>query len=349
MTHEELLKIKYQNAAVTNEYLIQKFEEVKSLERIGSRTGNTIDSLIRFSENKCISLRNRLMIRKYKSLNHEGLNKSEKRKKRIIVSMTSYPERLQFVSLTVSSLLRQTIKPDKIVIWLGEEKAGNKNLPPIFDELKEIGVDIEYRPDIKTHTKWYYAFQEYPHDLVVTVDDDVLYEDKIIEKLYMSHLSYPECTPALRVHRMRFNDTPALLDYDDWIWEYKCKRGTSSFQFFVTGVGGVMYEPDKLCNEVLNLDAIKKYCESEDDFWLTLMTILSKRRIVAADDISRVQGITIPRSQKTAMWKVNVIKGGSMKMIRKTLPAYDDFWGNGSSVIKTMALDALKMEGIVTK
>lgn len=346
MTPEELLKIKYQNAAVTNEHLINKYEEAKSLERIGSRAGKKIDRLIRFSENKCVFLKNKLMIRDYGRLNHEGLNKLEKRRKRIIISMTSYPARLQFVPLTVSSLLRQTVKPDKIVVWLGEEKAENKKLPPIFDELKEIGVEIKYRPDIKTHTKWYYAFQEYPHDLVVTVDDDVLYEDKIIEKLYTAHLNYPGCTPALRIHRMRFDDTPELLDYDDWIWEYRCKRGTSSFQFFLTGVGGVMHEPDKLCDEVCNLDAIKKYCESEDDFWLTLMTVLSRRRIVAADGISKVQGITIPRSQKTAMWKVNVIKGGSMKMIKKTLPVYDNFLGNGSSIIKIMALDELEMEGI---
>lgn len=346
MTQEDRLKLKCQNLIAEKEHLLKQLEQKKSRERFGTKAGAQLDRVIRLSEHMLQSVTDRHFMKKYRKLNHDGLNKTEKRPKRIVVSMTSYPARLRFVPYTVASLLKQTVKPDKIVVWLGEEKEGNRNLPPVFDELRTIGVEIEYRPDIKTHTKWYYAFREYPDDLIVTVDDDILYGKGIIEKLYAAHLRYPGCTPALRVHRMRFDDEANLLDYnDDWIWEYGNRVGESSIQFFITACGGAMHEPDALCDEVMNLDAIKKYCESEDDFWLTLMTILSGRRIVTAHDGPWNQGVTIPRSQKTAMWKTNVIQGGSMKMIRNTLRVYDQFWGDGSSVVEAMALDEPRMEG----
>lgn len=342
MTQEDRLKLKYQNLVVEKEYLLKQMEEKKSRERFGTKAGIQLDRVIRFFESRA----QMYCVKKHMKLNRDGLNKTEERPKRIIVSMTSYPARLRFVPYTVASMLNQTVKPDKIVVWLGEEE-GNRNLPPIFDELKSVGVEVKYRPDIKTHTKWYYAFQEYPDDLIVTVDDDVMYENRIIEKLYTAHFRYLGCTPALRVNRMRFDNEANILDYyDDWIWEYGNRKGMSSIQFLLTGVGGVLHEPNVLCGETLNLDAIKKYCESEDDFWLTLMTILSGRRIVLADDVSHTQGVTIPRSQKTAMWKVNVIQGGSMNMIRNTLRVYDQFWGDGSSVVTAMALDEPRLERI---
>lgn len=345
MTQEDKLKLKCQNLIAEKEHLLKQLEQKKLRERFGTKAGAQLDRVIRFSESRMQFVKDTRYMKKHMKLNQDGLNKTEKRPKRIIVSMTSYPARLRFVPYTVASMLNQTVKPDKIVIWLGEEKEGNRNLPPVFDELRSIGVEIEYRPDIKVHTKWYYAFQEYPDDLIVTVDDDILYENRIIEKLYAAHLQYPGCTPALRVHRMRFDDEANLLDYkDDWIWEYGDRSGMSSIQFFLTGSGGVMHEPDMLCDETLKLDAIKKYCESEDDVWLTFMTILSRRRIVTADDVSRNQGVTIPRSQKTALWKTNVIRGGSMKMIRNTLRVYDKFWGDGSSVVEAMALDEPRTE-----
>lgn len=138
---------------------------------------------------------------------------------------------------------------------------------------------------------------------------------------------------------MRFNDNYKLLDYNDWIWEYRCRRGAASYQFFLTGVGGVLHQPDKLCHEVMNLENIKKYCGAEDDLWLTLMTILSKRKIVMADDVSKTYGISISAAQKTALWKKNIIGGGSMKMIEKIIPVYNAFLGEDLSLIETMALD----------
>ena len=77
--------------------------------------------------------------------NRNGLNTTEKRPRRIIASLTSYPARINIVPYVIASILNQTMKPDKIILWLGAEKFPDRNLPKIFDELRECGVYMEFR------------------------------------------------------------------------------------------------------------------------------------------------------------------------------------------------------------
>ena len=57
-----------------------------------------------------------------------GLNKTEEREKQLIVTLTSFPERINEVHLCINTLLNQTLKPDKIILWLAEEEFPNKNM-----------------------------------------------------------------------------------------------------------------------------------------------------------------------------------------------------------------------------
>ena len=45
--------------------------------------------------------------------------------KRLIVSLTSYGRRLYDVAYTVESIMRQTLKPNKIVLWIDESDKDN--------------------------------------------------------------------------------------------------------------------------------------------------------------------------------------------------------------------------------
>lgn len=42
--------------------------------------------------------------------------------KKIVVSLTSFPARIKKVHIVIESLLNQTIKPDKIILWLSKEQ-----------------------------------------------------------------------------------------------------------------------------------------------------------------------------------------------------------------------------------
>ena len=41
--------------------------------------------------------------------------------KELIVSLTSYPKRFDILPITIQSLLNQTVKPDRIILWLYEK------------------------------------------------------------------------------------------------------------------------------------------------------------------------------------------------------------------------------------
>ena len=46
--------------------------------------------------------------------------------KPIIVSVTSHPARIREVVLAIRTVYRQTRQPDKVILWLGEEKFPNR-------------------------------------------------------------------------------------------------------------------------------------------------------------------------------------------------------------------------------
>src|SRR5690606_41001035 len=59
---------------------------------------------------------------KYKRISH---NKTDKK---IIVSLTTFPARIKRVWLVVECLMRQSIKPDIIILYLAESQFPNKEV-----------------------------------------------------------------------------------------------------------------------------------------------------------------------------------------------------------------------------
>ena len=328
----------YKNALSTAEFYKAQMEEIKEKSTLGGNAGAKIDWISHKISWPYRKYKNYCICKEAMSLNEEGLNRLEKRGKRIIVSLTSYPARIDAVSMTIASLLNQTVKPDKIILWLGKEKFPNKMLPPIFKKLREIGVDIEFRPDLKSHTKYFYAIQEYPEELIITVDDDHIYRATLIEELYNSYRKYPQYVSALRVHKMRFNDDGTIMKYNNWHQNYVGEIGNLSHQYFATGVGGVLYPPESLHEEVLNLHNMQKYCHNHDDLWLKVMEVMNGTKVVIAAD-SRITNFGIMGTQDTGQWRENVMSGGNDRQTEAVFDIYNDWNGIGNELTDIMAFD----------
>lgn len=111
-----------------------------------------------------------------------------KREIPIIVSLTSWERRLEKVYLSIESLLRQSIKPDYIFLWLSDKI---ESLPDSLQKTRLRGVDIFFRPDLGSYKKEIYVLREYPNALLVTADDDILYPKNWLEGLYKAYLDEP--------------------------------------------------------------------------------------------------------------------------------------------------------------
>ena len=60
---------------------------------------------------------------------HIGINKDTNRQDKIIVSLTSFPGRINEVWICVESLMRQTFKPDAIELWLSLRQFPDRVIP----------------------------------------------------------------------------------------------------------------------------------------------------------------------------------------------------------------------------
>jgi RimJ/RimL family protein N-acetyltransferase len=95
-----------------------------------------------------------------------GINTTPRREK-IIVSLTSYPKRIETTWLAIETLLRQTVKPDKIILWLADTQFESlEKIPRELREQQKRGLTIRFCDDLKSHKKYFYTMQEYKNKKV---------------------------------------------------------------------------------------------------------------------------------------------------------------------------------------
>ncbi|MBQ8834509.1 MAG: hypothetical protein IJ001_06250 [Oscillospiraceae bacterium] len=227
--------------------------------------------------------------------------------KKLIVSLTSYPARINTVGTVVENLYTQTRLPDAVVLWLAEEQFPNReeDLPNYLRNLMDQGkVTVRWCDDLKSHKKYFYALQEYSNDLVVTVDDDLLYPEHMLENLYQCYLRHPNAVSTVRAHLMIFTEAGKLMPYRDWIQETDVCLDEPSMQLFATGGAGTLYPGGIFKKELFDKEAIKETCLMADDLWLKAMALLSDVPVVVAQEFEDLR--YIPGSQVEALYHQNV-------------------------------------------
>lgn len=232
----------------------------------------------------------------------DGIN-HEQRDEQIIVSLTSFPARFNVLPLAIRALLCQTVKPDRIILWLTEEECQNLKIPDSLAELQRCGLEIKYvSENLKPHNKLYYALKENPDAVVISVDDDNVYSTKLVEKLYNAHLKHPECVCCNMAHEIKLkNGKPD--EYDRWNGGSPGKGGTSNY-FVALGVGGVLYPSHCFDEEYFNTRLIKSLALSADDLWLKMTELRMGISVYKVDRVSKIP-FSINGSQKVALGKEN--------------------------------------------
>lgn len=240
--------------------------------------------------------------------NFKPITINKNRNPKLIVSLTSYKKRFPTLALCLKSLLNQTLLPDHMVLYLSNNEK-KEDLPSEVKDLQKYGLEIKFVDlDLKPHKKYYYAMREFPNDIIITVDDDMIYDKNLIRNLYLMYQQFPNCVVSARAHKIVLKDNK-IIDYSDWHQCYFPKKSSPSFLFMPTGVGGVLYPPHLLnLNILLNLDYINKYIDV-DDLWLKNVEILSGVPTVICDANLEKNRIEIPSAQKVGLAKKNVDLG----------------------------------------
>ena len=233
------------------------------------------------------------------------------RNEKLIVSLTTYPQRIVDIDVVIFSLINQSIKPDKIILWLAYEEFPNleRDIPNHVLNLKKLGLEIEFCHNIYSYNKLIHALEKYPNDLIVTADDDIYYPYNWLEKLYKSYLENPNVIHCHRAHRIIFDDKNNILPYKQWLQEFKPKNSNPSYLNFSTGVAGTIYQHKLLHNDIFNEELFLKLCPKADDIWVWTMALLKNTKINIIDsNMSHIVDFEIGYNYYSKLVDINVVQ-----------------------------------------
>lgn len=189
--------------------------------------------------------------------------------KRIIVSLTSFPAAIPYAVQAIRSILKGTLLPDKIVLYLDTPKFPDGILPAELEILKTECPIFEVRFDaaeIRSYKKLIPALKDFPDDVIVTIDDDINYHPDVLRRLVNLHKQLPDAIIAHRVRRVR-PDAP----YKKWRkykwYDFIFKKIHCSHLAMQTGVGGVLYPPHSLDEQMLIPAQFMALAPTNDDIW----------------------------------------------------------------------------------
>lgn len=196
-------------------------------------------------------------------------------KEKIVISFTTYPKRISTIWKTIDSLLCQTLKPDKICLYLSEDQFKDQNSYKYLDKYKSDIFDIYFvKGDLKSHKKYFYALQDYKDCIVITVDDDIIYSCDMVEELILYHNMFPNAVIARRGYVINVSEEKCIMPYKSWIYglyEYYTKPRNN---LFATTGGGTLYPPYAFGDEIFNDEVIMEKCPYADDIWMKVMEII---------------------------------------------------------------------------
>ena len=189
----------------------------------------------------------------------------------LIVSLTSITSRINTVHLVIECLMQQTIKPDAIVLWLGEDvlpegESSISKLPKALINRRSRGLQIRACQDIGSYKKLIPAVEAFHKDVIVTVDDDILVPSDWLEKLYIAYQKEPDVIHCHQGYSITMNNSKSLLPYSEWEKGDNICNYASPF-IFPIGCGGVLYPPNSLHKDVLNIETAMSLCPTGDDIW----------------------------------------------------------------------------------
>lgn len=117
--------------------------------------------------------------------------------KRIVISLTTLPARLQdnWILPTLQSINNQTRKPDAVYLTLPKiAKRLNQPYPEPSNEIKQlctvVRINQDYGPVTKVIGGLYREFD--PNTLIISLDDDQFYGETFIEEMLEKHFLKPE-------------------------------------------------------------------------------------------------------------------------------------------------------------
>lgn len=215
-----------------------------------------------------------------------SLNK-EKRDTILTCTLTTFPDRIYTVQYTIKSLFNQSVKPDRVVLWLASSEFENFEFPESITKLQKQGLEIKYCDNYFGHKRYYKMIEEQrENECIIMFDDDIIFPYCLIERLYVKWKQFPECVVCERGQVMTFEGNDIK---NPGRWSSTSDEGIDkpSYKILASPGGGTLFPPKALYKDANNTDIISEYALKTGDIWLMFMAVQNDTKIVRTHKLHR--------------------------------------------------------------
>jgi hypothetical protein len=248
-----------------------------------------------------------------RELNQEG---------KLIVSMTTKPDRIHKVWMVIESILRQKVKPDGIFLCLAREEFGDEsNLPRRLLALKKRGLQIIFvAENLRPHNKYFYAMSSFPKAAVLTIDDDKIYPYHLVGTLKLYRELYKGQICSVLTRRIEMNGS---LPEKYVHWNLVKGNLTPSHALLNLGVGGVLYPPGALHKDLFDKEQLKNKALLTDDIWIKIMALRNDTKVASLAGLFKRPFLSLTGLGKEQLMLKNIQGGENDAVFKNLLALYD--------------------------
>lgn len=188
------------------------------------------------------------------------------------VSLTSYGSRVNFVFLTIESILQQKVRPKVIFLWLYKKDKPKLWANFFINRQLRRGLRLVYlEDDYRSYKKLSYMLQnKIESQYYVTADDDVFYPEEWLAGFNAAINNNPEAVYCYRGRIIEFEQSLNVAPYNKW--KLATKNNISGKNLLPTGVSGICYPIKALDARVYDFRAVSDICPYADDIWYKMVT-----------------------------------------------------------------------------
>ena len=244
----------------------------------------------------------------------------------IIVSLTSYSERVtNSLPYSLYSLFTQTKLPNRIILFLDNITWNNNNLPPIIKHFKSLGLEVMFCEDYRSYKKLIPALKLFPNNPIITVDDDIYYDSKLIENLVEEYSMSDKKTVICHWACIQEERNGSFIPYSQW---QDSQYGNEYSMYSPFGGDGTLYPPHIFDAEIFNDKVFMLLAPSADDMWFWLMEYRCSVNVKLMKNALELKNLNVNQvnlleeKNSTALYFQNCVHGQNDIQFEKLLEYY---------------------------
>lgn len=214
-----------------------------------------------------------------------------KKSGRMIVSIS--PNELDYDTIypCIASLLNQSYKPDKIIVYMNSGSLRDKHFCMNFEDLLDCGVEIRWTEDFGLYTSFFAAANDFANDLILICSPRFEYKNNFIEDIFNQYSINKKDIICGMISR-------ASMEYDNLVIKFGdnvCYED-ASFMNIPHYEFGMLFKPGFFNSIAYDYASFIRFAPKFPDLWYWIMAIASGRKIRTVNNnlpnISNLPGLT---------------------------------------------------------